>query len=143
MTVEELKEWMQQVKYRAADSPRDVAVAMATVGERAIKLELSRSSHPAGTKTPAQPYADPPSLISGRLRASTRRTRLFSTGFYTWTARIAPTTRYARIQELGGWTGRHHKSHLPPRPYVRPARLWSQAKARDVGVKTFRQKTGL
>lgn len=143
MTVDELESYMRQLNDRAKKSPREIAVAMAAVGERAIKMELSRSSHPAGTKTPSQPYADPPSLISGRLRASTRRTRLFSTGFYTWTARVAPTTVYARIQELGGWTGWKHKSHLPPRPYVRPARLWSQSKVRDTAVRTFRQMTGL
>jgi hypothetical protein len=28
---------------------------------------------------------------------------------------------YSRIQELGGVTGRDHRTHLKPRPYVKPA----------------------
>lgn len=39
-----------------------------------------------------------------------------------WQARIYPSTVYARIQELGGITGAGYRTHLPPRPYVRPAR---------------------
>ena len=39
-----------------------------------------------------------------------------------WQARIYPSTVYARIQELGGVTGAGYRTHLPPRPYVSPAR---------------------
>jgi len=35
-------------------------------------------------------------------------------------AEIGPTAVYSRIQELGGDTGRGHRSHLPPRPYIKP-----------------------
>jgi phage gpG-like protein len=142
-SIDALEAALRQVQARAAESTRQMAITMGAVGERAIKAELSRSSHPAGTKTPSQGGVDPPSLISGRLRGSVRRTRLYPSGPYQWTARVAPTTVYARIQELGGWTGRGHRSHLPPRPYVRPAIRRHSSAARDAAIKVFRQYTGL
>jgi phage gpG-like protein len=36
---------------------------------------------------------------------------------------VAESTVYARIQELSGWAGRGHRSFLPARPYVEPARM--------------------
>jgi phage gpG-like protein len=131
---------LHRIQHRAPNGAKQAAQRMSDVGERAIKLELSRSSHSSGTKTPSKAYVDPPSLISGRLRESVRQTRLYQVGM-TWIAHVAPTTVYARIQELGGWAGWQHKSHLPPRPYVRPAlNRWS-TKARDAAVHAFHQYT--
>jgi phage gpG-like protein len=126
----------------APDAAREASKSMGTVGERAIKLELSRSSHARGTKTPSRPFADPPSLISGRLRESVRRTRVWSSGSQ-YGVNVAPTTVYARIQELGGVAGRGHKTRLPPRPYVRPAlKRWAE-KYRNAAVRAFGDETGL
>jgi phage gpG-like protein len=134
---------LRQIQERADESTRQMAITMSAVGERAIKAELSRSSHPARTKTPSRPFADPPSLITGRLRASVRRTRLYASGPHEYTARVAPTTVYARIQELGGVTGWEHRTRLPPRPYVRPAINRHTSAARKAAIQVFRQFTGL
>lgn len=87
---------------------------------RAIATELTRTSHPLGTPTPAPP-GSPPSLVTGHLRRSivNLSTRRLSKGVYE--GGTGPTAVQARIQELGGFAGRGHRSHLPPRPYVRPA----------------------
>src|SRR5277367_1887085 len=115
-----LENALQRLKDNADWAARDAASSAAAVIERGIKLELSRSSHAPKTPTPSAP-GQPPSLMTGRLRQSVRMTRLDRTGAGQWTAHIAPTTVYSRIQELGGWAGRHHRSHLPPRPYIKPA----------------------
>jgi len=110
---------------------------MAAAAEREIKLTLSATSHPRLTATPSLP-GEPPSLISGQLRRSVRRT--YSGGSSTrWTTRVAPTTVYARIQELGGLTGRGHRTRLPARPYVRPALARGEDKIRAAAVKAFRR----
>ena len=43
-----------------------------------------------------------------------------------WRMKMGSDVPYARIHELGGWTGRGHKTKIPKRPYLRPA-LISQA----------------
>ena len=85
--------------------------------EAKAKDELTSSSHPKGTPTPASP-GEPPSLITGTLRRSVRVQGPTGDG-QTFTASVGPTTVYGRIQELGGWAG--HSSYLPPRPYMKPA----------------------
>jgi hypothetical protein len=121
---------------------RNAASAAAAVIERGVKLELSRSSHPPKVKTPSPP-GSPPSLVTGRLRQSVRMTQLRQTGAGQWTAHVAPTTVYSRIQELGGWAGKGHRSHLPPRPYIRPAFQMWQLKAYQAAVSAFRSASGL
>jgi phage gpG-like protein len=133
---------LDQLLRNADHAAKEAAEAMASIGERGIKIELSRSSHPPGTKTPAAP-GSPPSLVTGRLRQSVRRTKLYHSGSGQWTAHVAPTTIYARIQELGGRAGPHHRSRLPPRPYVSPAQFRWALKARDAAVKVFRDVSGL
>jgi phage gpG-like protein len=137
-----LEDALQRLKDHADWAAKDAASAAAAVIDRGIKLELSRSSHPKGTKTPASP-GEPPSLITGRLRQSVRMTRLRQTGAGQWTANVAPTTVYARIQELGGHAGKGHRSHLPPRPYVKPAFQMWQLKAYDAAISAFRKASGL
>ena len=90
------------------------AKAGAAVAEASIKRQLSVYSHRRGTPTPSPPDA-PPAVISGTLRRSVMvETR---PGYVA----VGPSVVYARIQELGGATGRHHRTTLPPRPYVQPA----------------------
>jgi phage gpG-like protein len=88
--------------------------------EGRAKAKLSQTSHARGTPTPSKP-GEPPSLINGRLRSSVTHTPPAPTGNGRWTCVIGPTTVYSRIQELGGWAGRGHQSHLPARPYLKPA----------------------
>ncbi len=138
----DLESALQRLKDGADSAAHDAAEAAAAVITRGVQLELSRSSHARGTKTPAAP-GQPPSLVTGQLRRSVRMTRLDRTGTGQWTAHIAPTTVYSRIQELGGVAGKGHRSRLPPRPYVRPAfRMW-QLKAYDAAVAAFRRSSRL
>ena len=97
--------------------------AAAAVAEKAVKEQLRQSSHQKGTVTPADP-GQPPSLITGNLMRSVAiNGPTGRAGAYK--AEIGPTAVYGRIQELGGNTGRGHRTHLPRRPYVQPA--WAEA----------------
>jgi len=139
---ESLEDALQRLIDHADEAAKAAAKASGAVLIRGVQLELSRSSHPAGTPTPSPP-GSPPSLISGQLRRSVKMTRLEPTGNGQWTATVGGTTVYARIQELGGWAGKGHKSHLPPRPYVAPAQLKWQMKARDAAISAFKNACGL
>lgn len=108
---------------------------MAVVLERDIKDSLHRASHARGTPTPSAP-GEPPAMISGELANSVRVTGRIDTPGYAET-RVAPTTIYARIQELGGWAGAGHATYLPPRPYVKPAVLRSFAELEAVAKAVF------
>ncbi|WP_327088533.1 hypothetical protein OIE66_40495 [Nonomuraea sp. NBC_01738] len=107
---------------KATDGARAAADAMALGAEREIKRTLRTSSHPRGTPTPSAP-GEPPSLVSGALRRSVKAGRPHQTGAARWEAKTAPTIIYSRIQELGGRTGRGHRTVLPARPYVGPTRI--------------------
>lgn len=87
--------------------------------EAQIKVELSRTSHPPGTPTPSPP-GSPPSLITGALRRSIQVEGAQPTGPGRWTAAVGTGLVYSRIQELGGVTGRGHRTRLPARPYMAP-----------------------
>lgn len=138
-TADALITTLERMRNSADHSVRDVAEGMAKTGIRGIQLQLSQSAHPRRTRTPSAP-GTPPSLITGQLRRSVRRTYSSPAGAHQWAARVAPTTVYARIQEFGGNAGRGHRAHLPPRPYIRPAmRIWMD-KYRDVAVQVFRSK---
>lgn len=88
--------------------------------EGEARARLSRYSHQPRTPTPS-PAGDPPALITGRLRSSFRVAGPTPEGAGRWTAVLGPTMPYARVQELGGPTGRGGASVLPPRPYLRPS----------------------
>lgn len=97
----------------------DVAVR-GVVGPAAHDLERSvkaifETSHQRGTPTP-EPPGNPPSVVTGTLRRSITTEGPRRLGFGTYEALVGPTVVYARVQELGGGP-----SHLPPRPYMKPA----------------------
>jgi hypothetical protein len=87
--------------------------------QRRAHGRLSRYYHPPGTPTPSPP-GQPPARISGHLRGSLTPTGPLPTGS-GFSGQLGPTAVYARIQELGGRTGRNHSVTLPPRPYLAPA----------------------
>jgi phage gpG-like protein len=99
-----------------AATPEGLAKA-AHLLEGAIKIELSRTSHPPGTPTPSPP-GSPPSLVTGTLRRSIQVEGPAQTGPGRWTANVGTGLVYSRIQELGGTAGRG--AYLPPRPYMAP-----------------------
>lgn len=104
---------LQQRMDRAAEiGSRNAALVI----ERAIKEKLSEQGrHRPGTPTPSAP-GDPPSIISGALRASVRSAKPERKGFGAYEVLVGPTMVYARVQELGGG-----RNNLPARPYVAPA----------------------
>lgn len=81
---------------------------------------LILGSHPPGTKT-GSPPGSPPWRISGHLRDSVTVRRALRLRLGRWEGQTGPTAVYGRIQELGGDTGRGHRTHLPPRPSLYPA----------------------
>jgi hypothetical protein len=78
-----------------------------------VKARLSEFPHPRSEPTETIPFKGPPGLISGDLRDSVTVEVMSVSGF----VKVYPSTVYARIQEIGGWTGNHHMQFLPPRPY--------------------------
>lgn len=86
-----------------------------------IKRYLRTYTHPVGTRaTPSPPFIGPPAYVTGHLHDTTEVRDLHVAGRYRWSATVAPDTEYDRIQELGGFSGRHHATYTPPRPYITP-----------------------
>lgn len=90
--------------------------------QREQKALLSLGAHRGGTPT-GDVAPGPPWKISGDLRASVEVEKGHRIAANRWMGRVGPSkrTRYGRIQELGGWTGRHHATKLPARPSLKPA----------------------
>lgn len=103
--------------YRAGQRGANAAAALV---EATTKEKLRQTTHRRGTPTPSRP-GEPPSLISGQLRRSVLIVPAEPRGATAWVAKVGPTAVYARIQELGGDTGRNGASTLPARPYLEPA----------------------
>lgn len=121
--------------------------------DKAVKDELSKSSHPLGTPTPAPP-GSPPSLVTGNLRRSVRKitTKRISRGVYE--GGTGPTAVQSRIQELGGVihhpghrgrlkvlvkAGNAYEIHIPARPYVKPATTAARQRAEQAFIDRVRQ----
>lgn len=118
--IEELKAALTAMAARVeAATPLAVEQATALLEGKA-RSNLSRYSHQRGTPTPSPP-GEPPALITGRLRSSFEVLGPTPAGSAAWMMLLGPTMPYARIQELGGVTGRGHATTLPARPYFRPA----------------------
>lgn len=118
-------------RIRAARAVTDLAVAAAArqVADNTQDTLMHRE-HPRGTRTPSAP-GQPPAMISGGLKASVHTTRVTRVGDTYW-ASVGPTAKYSRIQELGGTTGRGHRTRLPPRPYLGPAFRGARSKVRRI-----------
>lgn len=125
--------------------------------EREVKLALSQTStgsdqgraangrfqkHVHTASAPGQP----PFLRTGNLRRSVQVEGPLPTGPTSVEGQVGPTAVYARIQELGGQTGRGGRTTLPARPYVEPSfvkvmpeigviyrEAWAAA-LRDIGI---------
>lgn len=87
---------------------------------RQEKTLLSLGWHPPGTPT-GSVSPDPPWRISRHLRSEVKTDGPHPSGPHGWWGRVGSTAIYARIQELGGVTGRGHRTRLPPRPHLKPA----------------------
>ena len=131
---------LQGMRDKAPEGCRAAVNAMGAVMVRATMLELSRVSHLKGTPTPSAP-GSPPAMIGGSLLRSVHATEP-SGGGDQWQVTVGGSVVYARIHELGGQTGRGHKTRLPPRPYLRPAleKIVADGSLRDKAVEVFRQQ---
>lgn len=100
-----------------------------------VNVTLRKSSHPAGTPTPAA-AGQPPALVTGTLRRSARAVPAVALGPRA-VASVRVSVIYARIQEKGGTvkvvrkrvlankrTGQFFGKQvtLPARPYMKPTR---------------------
>lgn len=94
-----------------------VVLRSQTTFEAAAKKSYTQA-HRRGTATPSRP-GTPPAAVSGTLRRSWRSDTPTRVGL-GWSGRTFPTTVYARIQELGGTTGRGGATVLPARPVLKP-----------------------
>jgi len=113
----------RMIERTIAGTEQEVTDAADRVRRRAQEL-LSLGWHPPRTKTGSAP-GEPPWRISGALRRAVKvgpvRRKGFSWIVEVGTTRGADGVPYGRIQELGGVTGRGHRTRLPPRPYMAPA----------------------
>lgn len=116
----EFRAALDAIVARQLAASREALTLSAHEVERQAKAQLSQTSHPKRTPTPSRP-GDPPSLVSGALRRSVTVKGPTAVGPQSWEAQVGGTVVYARIQELGGTTGRGHMTELPPRPYMKPA----------------------
>ena len=109
-----LKELSKDGDRLAGLASREIADEVAQEQRRLLTMR----SHPPRTRTPSNP-GQPPAMISGDLMNSVKAigpTRGSSEGYRV--SKAGATTRYARIHELGGDTGR---ARLPARPSLQPA----------------------
>lgn len=140
---------LRRIRDRAAiEAPMAACRALGQVAETAVKVTLTSSTHPPGTRTPSKP-GQPPSLVTGMLRRSITRTPPRLTGPGTALCTVGSVAIYARVHEFGpvtitarnfpqlgrpdvGFFGR--QVTIPRRPFLEPTtkRLMSSGMARQV-----------
>jgi phage gpG-like protein len=118
---------LRRMKEQLPDANNRAVDEMAKHGIRLIQTKLASGS--------------PLRVRSGDLLGSVEQT-LTEPGGLVSRARIAPTVVYSRIQELGGVSGKGHKSKLPPRPYVAPSIEAGMDEFRDDAINAMRAVFG-
>jgi hypothetical protein len=134
---DQLKTALADWRKRTEDATQDALKASSTVVQDQIQGNLIRRFYP-----PSSPPGEPPASRTGYLfdRVLKRFDGQISAGVYK--ARVFPSTVYARIQELGGVTGRGHRTRLPPRPYVQPAVDAVRDRVRQLFIDAWTRATG-
>ncbi len=119
-----LSDWSQNTVTATESAALDAAEYL----KERVRAKLLEYAHPFEEPTAAPTFKGPVgSLTTGggygryyripfHLRDSVEITIMPIRGFTKVTANAA----YARIQELGGWTGTGHMTWLSPRPFFRP-----------------------
>jgi phage gpG-like protein len=120
-----------------AATPGAIVTSQALIASEA-RTRLRKYQHPPGTPTPAPP-GGPPAMITGRLRGSFDIAGPTAAGAGVWMSVMGPTAPYARVQELGGATGRGGATVLPARPYLKPSieTLTHSGRLADVFVRAW------
>lgn len=114
--VDEWNSAMEKLVLQANKACQRGANAAARLVATETKKTLTTTTHRKGTPTPSKP-GEPPSLVTGTLRRGVIIVPAQPSGATSWTAKVGPTSVYARVQELGGDTG---TAVLPARPYLGP-----------------------
>lgn len=127
---------LERIARKAEETPDAINAILRLVAAQQRTL-LTAGSHPPGTKT-GSPPGSPPWRITGHFMDSVTVQRARPVGAWRWEGKVGATAVYSRIQELGGWTGRGHRTHLPARPSLRPA--WDLV--RPTVSRTFRATWG-
>lgn len=109
-------------------------------GQAVVEAEAKKQftgAHAAGTPTTSRP-GSPPDVVTGTLRRSIMSDRPAVAGpFGGAVGRVYPTAIYARIQELGGTTGRGGTTRLPARPYMQPAHEASKPRLQRIAAEEW------
>lgn len=100
-------------KLAESEAPLAACRALGQAAETAVKVTLSSSSHREGTPTPSDP-GQPPSLVSGALRRSIRRTAPRLAGAGRADCQVGSALIYAPVHESGPVTIRS-KGNYPLR----------------------------
>jgi len=152
--------FLRQVRVKAAtDAPLAACTALGQAAETAVKVTLTSSTHPAGTWTPSRP-GQPPSLVSGSLRRSVRRTQSRLIGDACAACTVGSLLIYGRVHEFGPVTIRArnfpqlgnpqvgffgHQVTIPRRPWLAPTTelLISSGMAAQVSVAAWMDAMGI
>lgn len=126
--------WLNRRIDAAPEMTTLIAQAMGDVVKAEVRHQLSRSQHPYGTPTPSAP-GTPPSMISGALANS-----VVSQTTGEGRVEVGATTPYARIQQLGGASGRGGRTQLPARPYLEPAWDAAAGEAYDAAIRVINEE---
>ena len=151
---------LRLLQQRAATSaPLAACQALGQAAETAVKVKLTSSTHAASEPTPSRP-GQPPSLVTGTLRRSVRRTpsRLIDEGYALCT--VGSVLIYGRVHEFGpvtiharnfpqlgnpevGFFGR--QVTIPRRPWLAPSTelLISSGIATRVSVAAWMDAMGI
>lgn len=111
------------MRVRSIEASRKALEEILNRVARQERTLLSLGYHPPGTKTGSVPPS-PPWRISGAFVRSVGigDPRLsFGLRGLSWRGTVGANIVYARIHEKGGWTGKGHRTYLPPRPHLEPA----------------------
>lgn len=107
-----ITDWRDKVVAETALASADAADFIASN----LRELLTRYPHPRSVPTPREAFIESPGMVSGRLAGSVHEYPMAIGGFW----KVDVTAPWARIQEIGGWTGEHHATYIPPRPYFFP-----------------------
>lgn len=127
---------LQGLQHRASPAARAAVDGMAEAAQTAMRAALSHGPAPS-------PRGTPPARRSGALERSVKARPALQTGPARWEAHTYSGIAYARIHEVGGWTGRGHATYLPPRPYVAPTVISMHSVLERIAVDTFAREVGL
>jgi hypothetical protein len=91
-----------------------------------MRVLLASSPHPVSEPSYTAPFKGPPGMLTtgsvsgGQIPGHLRDSVSVPPRVIRGTAKVQASAVYARIQEFGGFTGTHHSTYIPPRPYFRP-----------------------